>query len=411
MQVSTRGKIAIIGQGYVGLPLAMAAAESGWEVVGVDSSKQVVKNLNEGLSHIEDISNQRLLGLLNSKRYRATDSYAEIKDASVCVICVPTPLSSEGTPDITFLESAVKAIAPYLSSGTLLVNESTSYPGTLRDLIMKLVATHRDGGTHSICFASAPERIDPQNKNWDLFSTPRLVSGIDEQSRTLAREFYSTFCKNVVEVSSPEVAELAKLLENTFRQVNIALVNQLVPFCNEIGVDVREVIDAAGTKPYGFMKFFPGAGVGGHCIPVDPMYLLWKSKQLGIDLPFIEKADEVNGGMPSYVVDRLIQLTKGRESRNFLIYGMAYKPGVADTREAPAMDVAQELKSRGFQVFYVDPLVDQVPGVRPYAGEDLRGAIVVTAQPGMSVKELTQIGVPILDCTGEFRQMSGVIRL
>lgn len=405
------GTVAIVGQGYVGLPLAVAAAESGWKVVGVDSSEQLVTNLNGGISHVEDISDERLSKLINKKLYRATNSYKEVRGASVCVICVPTPLNQDGNPDTTLLGSAVKSVAPHLSSGTLLVNESTSYPGTLRDFILELVEEFRDEGTNSIYFASAPERIDPQNKFWMLSNTPRLISGVNDKSRSLAKLFYSTFCESVIEVSSPEVAELAKLLENTFRQVNIALVNQLVPFCNEIGVDIREVIDAAGTKPYGFMKFYPGAGVGGHCIPVDPMYLLWKSRQVGVNLPFIEKADEVNRKMPSYVVDRLVEMTSESEGRNFLIFGMAYKSGVGDIREAPSVEVADELKRRGYQVFYLDPLVDKVPGVPQYAGQDLRGATIVTAQPGISIAEFIEKGVPILDCTGKFRNIPSVVQL
>lgn len=406
-----REKVAIIGQGYVGLPLAVAAAESGWEVIGIDNSLDRVARLNKGLSHIEDISSERIQRLLRDHSYTATNSYDDVRYVSICVVCVPTPLSEDGVPNTSHLEDAIKSISPFLNSGTLLVNESTSFPGTLRELIVNLVAENRDQGISEIQFASAPERIDPQNSEWSLSNTPRLISGLDEQSRVRAREFYSSFCKNVVEVSSPEVAELAKLLENTFRQVNIALVNQLVPFCNEIGVDIREVIDAAGTKPYGFMKFFPGAGVGGHCIPVDPMYLLWKSRQLGVNLPFIEKADEVNGNMPKYVVERLLEMTKGRLSKNFLILGMAYKPGVSDIREAPSLKVAKELIDKGFKVVFQDPLVDQVPGIMPYEGQELRGGIVITAQPGISVSELVERKVPVLDCTGVFRNIDGVVNL
>jgi UDP-N-acetyl-D-glucosamine dehydrogenase len=411
MHEKSLGTIAVIGQGYVGLPLAVEAAEAGWVVFGVDKSSTIIENLNDGHSHIEDVSNSRLRALLKAERYIATNRYQEIAKASICVICVPTPLDDKGTPDTSILESAVKSVAPYLTPGTLLINESTSYPGTLRDLIKGIVEQNRNLGSEGIKFASAPERIDPQNRDWKLSTTPRLVSGLDIESRRAAEEFYSTFCRNLVPVSSPEVAELAKLLENTFRQVNIALVNQLVPLCHQLRIDIREVIEAAGTKPYGFMKFYPGAGVGGHCIPVDPMYLLWKSRQLGIDLPFIEKADEVNGKMPEYVVERFLDSTQNRESKQVLLLGVAYKPGVADVRESPALNVADQLKSRGFVVLYLDPLVKSVPGLEPYRGEDLRGAIVITAQPGLELESLVSAGIPILDCSGVFTDLANVERL
>ena len=269
----------------------------------------------------------------------------------------------------------------------------------------------RDSGAEGIKFASAPERIDPQNKEWKLSATPRLISGIDNEARKAAEDFYSTFCQNIVPVSSPEVAELAKLLENTFRQVNIALINQLVPFCHELGVDIREVIEAAGTKPYGFMKFYPGAGVGGHCIPVDPIYLLWKSRQLGIDLPFIEKADDINRKMPEYVTERLIALSQEKASKSVLLLGIAYKPGVSDVRESPALDVSKQLKARGFEVYFLDPLVESIDGIDPYNGEDIRAAIVVTAQPGLDLGPYVAADIPILDCTGAFKGIPNVHQL
>lgn len=411
MPVGLNGTIAVIGQGYVGLPLAVEAAEAGWTVIGVDKSPIIVKNLNSGRSHIEDISDARLSALIEGKRYVASGDYREISKATVCVICVPTPLDHEGKPDTRILESAVISVAPHLKSGTLLVNESTSYPGTLRDLIKRIVDEKRDSGAEGIKFASAPERIDPQNKEWKLSATPRLISGIDNEARKAAEDFYSTFCHNIVPVSSPEVAELAKLLENTFRQVNIALINQLVPFCHKLGIDIREVIEAAGTKPYGFMKFYPGAGVGGHCIPVDPIYLLWKSRQLGIDLPFIEKADDINRKMPEYVTERLLALTQERASKSVLLLGIAYKPGVSDVRESPALDVAKHLKARGFEVYFLDPLVESIDGIDPYNGEDIRAAIVVTAQPGLDLGPYVAADIPILDCTGAFKGIPNVHQL
>jgi len=411
MQGQSRGTIAIIGQGYVGLPLSVGAAKAGWTVIGIDKSPRVIEGLRQGRSHIEDVSSATLSELLARKSYQPTESFDEISSAEICVVCVPTPLDEKGNPNTEILESAIASVAPHLKAGTVLINESTSYPGTLRDLIFKIVEKHRAEGVSKIHFASAPERIDPQNLNWNLSNTPRLISGLDEEAREIAISFYSTICENVVPVSSPEVAELAKLLENTFRQVNIALVNQLVPFCKAMGIDIREVVEAAGTKPYGYLKFYPGAGVGGHCIPVDPMYLLWKSRELGVDLPFIQKADEVNGGMPRYVVDRALSMTKGRIAKKFLIMGIAYKSGVGDVRESPAIEVIDELRKRGFGAVFVDPFVSDVAGISHYSGEELRGVIVVTAQPGMKVEPFINLNVPILDCTGAFKRFSAVEQL
>jgi len=407
----TKHSIAVIGQGYVGLPLAVASAEAGFNVVGLDKSSDLVSRLHSGESHIEDIANNRLMSLIASGRYRSSTDFSDIAGATVCIICVPTPLASDGTPDLSFLEKAVISVAPYLQDNVLLINESTSYPGTLRDVIKPLVEKNRKGGAASIYFASAPERIDPKNEKWDLKSTPRLVSGLDREATDLAKSFYSTICSQVIEVSSPEVAEMAKLLENTFRQVNIALVNQLVPFSRELGIDIREVIKAAGTKPYGFMEFYPGAGVGGHCIPIDPMYLLWKSRQLGIDLPFIESADRVNANMPAYVSKRLVEIIKDDKSKNVLICGVSYKSGVADVRESPAHQVALELGKLGYKVLWNDPLVESFQGFEKYSSQGLCGAIIVTAQVGLDRQFIENLKVPVLDCTGMFSLATNAIQL
>ena len=251
------GRVSIVGQGYVGLPLAMAAVKAGWDVTGIDVSVKNVESLNAGKSHIEDVSDSELAEAISLGLYRASNKGIAAESSDVCVICVPTPLNSDGLPDLSFLESAVNQVAEHLKPDALLVSESTSYPGTVRELVMPLVASLREDGGKKMSFASAPERVDPRNANWNMFNTPRLVSGIDEISTKRALDFYSSICETVIPVSKPEVAEMAKLLENTFRQVNIALVNQLVPFCKELGIDVREVVEAAGSKPYGYMKFFP----------------------------------------------------------------------------------------------------------------------------------------------------------
>jgi UDP-N-acetyl-D-glucosamine dehydrogenase len=242
-------------------------------------------------------------------------------------------------------------------------------------------------------------------------NTPRLVSGIDQVSTQRALDFYRSVCESVIEVSKPEVAEMAKLLENTFRQVNIALINQLVPLCKELGIDIREVVEAAGSKPYGYMKFFPGAGVGGHCIPIDPLYLLWKARQVGIELPFVKEADEINGAMPVYVSSRLIDLAKPAPGSYLAILGVAYKSGISDIRESPAEDVARSLQSQGFKVLWSDPLVKSFHDYQELADQKLAGAIVVTAQEGLAVAEIAKSGVPILDCTGAYKDVKGVEQL
>jgi UDP-N-acetyl-D-glucosamine dehydrogenase len=408
---NSRSRVSIVGQGYVGLPLAMAAVKAGWDVTGIDVSAKTVEYLNAGISHIEDVSNTELAEAVSKGEYRASIDGISAESSDVCVICVPTPLDSQGLPDLSFLKSAVALVAEYLKPDVLLVSESTSYPGTVRDLVKPLVASLRADGGEKMSFASAPERVDPRNAKWNMENTPRLVSGIDEVSTKRALDFYSSICETVIPVSKPEVAEMAKLLENTFRQVNIALVNQLVPFCKELGIDVREVVEAAGSKPYGYMKFYPGAGVGGHCIPIDPLYLLWKARQVGHELPFVAKADEVNGNMPKYVVERVVEMSSPQFGAHVAILGVAYKSGISDVRESPAEHVAQALVSKGLKPVWVDPLVESFHGFEKHNGHKISGAIVVTAQEGLPVRELAESGVPILDCTGVFKGISGVEQL
>lgn len=408
MKSFLRGKVVIVGQGYVGLPLALELAKADWQVVGFDISKSIVSQLNSGSSHIEDVSNLELNKFLENGQYKASSSLNEFEDAEVCVICVPTPLNEQGDPNLSMLDSAIRMVATNLYSEALLINESTSYPGTVRDYIEPLVKSLRVDRANSMLFASAPERIDPRNANWQLKNTTRIVSGLDQKSTEKALRFYETICDDVVEVSSPEVAEMAKLLENTFRQVNIALVNQLVPLCRNIDINIHEVIEAAGTKPYGFMKFFPGAGVGGHCIPVDPLYLLWRARLVGLDLPFVAQADLVNSNMATYVASRLIELAKPEKGDYLVLLGVGYKKGISDTRETPAIKVGQVMLQRGFTPLWFDPLVPNFEHFDRWDGQSIRGAAVITAQPGLPLKEMISQKIPILDCTGEFRFKNGV---
>lgn len=405
--------VAIIGQGYVGLPLAMAATSAGWNVVGIDVNKKTVANLNLGKSHIEDISDQILQKVISANVFKASEDFTNVENADVVVICVPTPLNNNREPDLAFLNGAVTAVAPHLKKDVLLISESTSYPGTVRDVVKGIISTLREDKGDGILLASAPERVDPGNERYNHKNTPRLVAGLTPEATRKAAEFYRSFTETVIEVSSPEVAETAKLLENTFRQVNIALVNEVAIISRALGIDVREVIEAANSKPYGFMKFTPGAGVGGHCIPVDPSYFSWRAKQVGAQARFIDLANEVNDQMPIYVSDRLLKMIgKPATGLNLLICGVAYKPGVGDVRETPADGVAEYLVSLGAKISWHDPLVESWRGQErsPLTGK-YDGAIVVTPQPGMDLAPLVAAKTPIFDCTGGYKNLPLVEQL
>ena len=295
-------KIVVIGQGYVGLPIAMHAAKAGYEVVGFDLNSELVSDLNSGKSHIEDISSTELSAIIQLSKYRATENPEDINRAEIAVIAVPTPLNKNREPDLSFIESACEILSKHLTNSALIINESTSYPGTLRNLIAKKVD---EKSSFSHRFAISPERVDPGNKDWGIENTPRLFAGLTREAAVETQIFYANFCNNLIEVSSPEVAEAAKLFENSFRQVNIALVNELALISRTLGISVREVLEAADSKPYGFMKFNPGLGVGGHCIPVDPTYLAFVAKKGGTPAAFIELANSVNLEMPTKIVERI----------------------------------------------------------------------------------------------------------
>ena len=406
-----RSNVAIIGQGYVGFPLAMHAWRAGWNVIGIDVSSDVVSTVAAGKSHIEDVSNDDVREALDSGTYKITDDFGSVSNCDVCVICVPTPVDQHNLPDLTYLDSAIRKVAHHLKKEALLISESTSFPGTVTELIQPILEELRLDKGVEIDIVSAPERIDPRNKSFNIKNTPRVVGGLTDKGTSRAKAFYETFCDTVHEVSSPAVAEFAKLLENTFRQVNIALVNQLVPFANSIGVDIREVISASGTKPYGFMSFYPGAGVGGHCIPVDPLYLLWRARKENLELKFIDEADRVNSQMPIYVVDRLLAKIPTKKKGSIVILGVAYKQGISDIRETPAKLVADELSSRGFNPLWCDPLVEKFYDFSEYQRDTVEAAVIVTAQSNLPVDQLSAAGVPILDCTGVFKGMEGVEQL
>ena len=405
--------LAIIGQGYVGLPLAMAAVDAGWSVVGVDNFEAKVTQINGGSSPVEDISDAQLQAAIAKGLYRATTDVSEVSSASVITICVPTPLDEKREPDLSLLRSAATGIAPYVANETLVVSESTSYPGTLRDIIIPIVKSLKPRETSAVYFASAPERVNPGDPVWNQKNTPRLVGAIDEESQKRALAFYESICDTAVSVSTPEVAEAAKLLENTFRLVNIALINEFTQLCSASGINVHEVIDAASSKPYGFMPFRPGVGVGGHCIPVDPLYLTWWARQNGSKAIFVEAADSINHAMPKYVSERALSMVdKSINNPKILILGVAYKPGIGDVRETPVSELRDYLKAQGADVAWHDPLVPVWEGSKPVDLDwDCDVAILATKQPGMKVDLLIARGVQILDCTNAFPNQSGVSSL
>jgi UDP-N-acetyl-D-glucosamine dehydrogenase len=405
--------LAVVGQGYVGLPLAMAAIDAGWSVIGIDNLEAKVSQINKGISPVEDISDLQLQSAMDKGVYRATTDFTAVADASVITICVPTPLDDNREPDLALLRSAAAGIAPYVTNETLVVSESTSYPGTLREIIIPIINSFKPASTSSIYFASAPERVNPGDPIWNQKNTPRLVGAIDEGSKIRALAFYEAICDAVVLVSTPEVAEAAKLLENTFRLVNIALVNEFTQLCSASGINVHEVIDAASSKPYGFMPFRPGVGVGGHCIPVDPLYLTWWARQNGSNATFVELADVINHGMPKYVAHRALSMVDQTiDNPKVLIIGVAYKPGVGDVRETPVSELRDYLKKVGAEVAWHDPLVKLWESTDPVNLDwDCDVAILATMHPGMNLDKLIERGIRILDCTNSITGKEGVFSL
>ena len=395
-------KVAIIGQGYVGLTISVFAAEH-HTVVGFDMNQGVVDALNSGKSHIEGVASSDLAKWIAAGRYQATTNAAEIAGSDVVVIAVPTPLTADRKPDLSFVEAACKTIGENLKTPALIINESTSFPGTVRNLIKPEIEKHF-GGAIEHMYAVSPERVDPGRVDWDQKNTPRLYAGLTPEASAAVREFYSTFCDNLVEVSSPEVAEAAKLFENTFRQVNIALVNEFAQIAHALGISVYETLDAAATKPYGFMKFMPSAGVGGHCIPVDPSYLADTAARVGVPATFIERANEVNLEMAAYVVGRVAADNGGTLSgKSVQVIGVAYKPNVADTRETPAELVIEELKKAGASVSWHDPVVQSWRGGQSsnLGGSEI--AIVVTMHDVVSSESVLASAPYVFDTTGKIK--------
>jgi UDP-N-acetyl-D-glucosamine dehydrogenase len=366
-------RIAILGLGYVGLPLAVVFAEAGFNVTGIDPDVRKPDSVNKGVSYIPDISTERLAPLVKSGKLRATTDFSVLKEIDAASICVPTPLRQTGDPDMSFILSATEELAKYMHKGMIVVLESSTYPGTTREIMLPKLGEEKGFKVGEEWFlAFSPERVDPGRKDFTTLNTPKVVGGITEACAEVATAWYGGAIRNIYRVSSAEAAEMAKLLENTFRMVNIAMVNEMAIMCERMGVDVWEVIDAAATKPFGFMKFTPGPGLGGHCIPIDPLYLSWKMKSYQYNARFIELSSEITTNMPRYVVNRILDALNDRgqtlKGARVLVLGAAYKPDIDDIRESPALEVIDLLRKKGAQVSYHDPYI---PALKTHAGHEM----------------------------------------
>lgn len=408
-------KVVVVGQGYVGLPLAMGAVEAGYMVLGVDSDKNRIESLSDGVSFVEDIDSSTLRNALTSKRYRATTDYSEAANFDIAVVTVPTPLK-EGLPDLTYIESSIASLGAHLKAGATVVLESTTYPGTTEEVVIPILE-NKSGLEAGVDFfvGYSPERIDPGNPKWNLKNTPKVVSGINSASLQKVSDFYNTFVEKVVPVSSPREAELTKLLENTFRHVNIALVNELAIFGHQLGVNVWESIEAASTKPFGFMKFTPGPGVGGHCLPIDPSYLSWQVKRkLGKTFRFVELANDINDHMPDYVFERVAQILnksgKSVSGSSIALVGIAYKANSSDVRESPAIRLIELLNAAGAKVSALDPHIQQRSWPDGVAELETMNelieicdlAILVTAHDDLDYSSLAESNIQVFDTRNVF---------
>ncbi|HOG59650.1 MAG TPA: nucleotide sugar dehydrogenase [Anaerolineaceae bacterium] len=377
-----RANIGIIGLGYVGLPLAITFANAGFNVTGIDPNQEKVDSINRGESYILDVPNAHVRKHVEAGRLRATTDYSLLAEIDAVSICVPTPLRKTGDPDLSFIANASESLAPYLHRGMVIVLESSTYPGTTRELVLpKLSECCGLKVGEDFFLAFSPERVDPGRTDWTTYNTPKVVGGITQACTEVSTTWYAQALETVVPVSTTEVAEMTKLLENTFRMINISMVNELAQMCDRLGIDVWEVIDAAATKPFGFMKFTPGPGMGGHCIPIDPLYLSWKMKSINYTARFIDLASEIDSNMPRYVVskiqDALNRYKKPLNGSKVLILGVAYKPNINDLRESPAFDVIHLLQEKGALVSYYDPFVPEVDFefVRMNSEKDLAAAV------------------------------------
>jgi UDP-N-acetyl-D-glucosamine dehydrogenase len=404
--------VGVIGLGYVGLPLAVAFAEAGEDVVAVDLDERKISAIGAGESYIEDIPSERLRAVL--PRIEAWTHFAPLARADAIFICVPTPLTANREPDLEPLISAGRALGHVVQRGQLIVLESTTYPGTTRERLLPLLERRGLRAGDGLNVAFSPERVDPGRTDFTMRNTPKVVGGITEECTQRAAEIYSRICDSVVPVSSPEVAEMTKLLENIFRSVNIALVNELSMLSDRMGIDIWEVVDAASTKPYGFMRFEPGPGMGGHCLPVDPFYLTWRAREFHMSTEFIELAGKVNQQMPFYCAERvehaLNDACKSVKGSRILVLGASYKGGVGDIRESPALRIMEVLAERGAVIAYSDPFVPELPrmGLTSVELDDLAGydaVVLVTAHPGIDYAAVLEQSELLVDLRGITRKL------
>ena len=405
--------VGVVGLGYVGLPLAVDFCEAGHDVIGIDIDARRTDAIAAGRSDIEDITDERLAAI--GRRLTPTTRYAALAKADAVIIAVPTPLTPNREPDLGPLVAAASSVAQVLQHGQLVILESTTYPGTTRERLVPLLEESGLAAGADFNVAYSPERIDPGNENYGLRNTPKVVAGLTETCADRAVALYGGVCEEVVRVSTPEVAELTKLLENVFRSVNIALVNELAMLCDRMEIDIWEVVDAAATKPYGFMKFVPGPGMGGHCLPVDPFYLAWRARQFGVTTEFIELAGEVNQQMPYFCADKVARAlnddSKPLRGSRIVILGVSYKAGVGDVRESPALKLVDLLQARGAEVVYSDPYVPELSHaglVSETLDEALDGcdcAVVVTAHPELDLQRVVDEAPVVVDLRGVTRDI------
>jgi UDP-N-acetyl-D-glucosamine dehydrogenase len=421
---SRKARIGVVGLGYVGLPLAVEFAQAGFEVTGIDLNEKKTARINAGESYVGDVPSGSLEPLVKDGRLRATTDFSIIRDLDTVNVCVPTPLRKTKDPDMSYIVAACEEIARYFHDGMLIILESTTYPGTTDELILPMLEKSglKAGDDFFLCFS--PERVDPGNAKYQTKNIPKVVGGATPVCTELGRLFYSQALEHVVPVSSTQVAEMVKLLENTFRMINIGLVNEIAVMCDGMGINVWEVIEAAATKPFGFMPFYPGPGLGGHCIPIDPFYLSWKTKQAGIEARFIELAGYINGQMPHFVVSKvqnaLNEVCKAIKGSKIHIYGVSYKRDIDDVRESPALDIMMLLQRRGALVSYADPHVPQIclgdEVLRAQDGKALRAAdcvVIVTDHSAFDYKSLVDEARLIVDTRNALRgvQSEKIVRL
>jgi UDP-N-acetyl-D-glucosamine dehydrogenase len=400
-------KIGVVGLGYVGLPLVVAFCEAGYDVVGVDTDSRMVERLAAGRSHIEDVSDATLAAIAG--RFRPTTRYADLAQTGAVIVAVPTPLTRNREPDLQPLIGCASSLAKVLQAGQLVVLESTTYPGTLRERFVPLLEESGLAAGRDFHAAFSPERIDPGRTDYTLRNTPKVVGGLTDECLRRAVDLYRSVCNEVVEVSTPEAAELTKLLENIFRSVNIALVNELAVLCDRMDIDVWEVVEAAATKPYGFMSFKPGPGMGGHCLPVDPFYLSWRAREFDMQTEFVELAGEVNQAMPYFCVDRIARAlndhSKSVRGSRIAIFGVSYKPGVGDLRESPALRIIRILRERGAELSYHDDFVPELSdhGLVSEWPESPDCSVIVTAHPGLDLERIVRESPLVVDFRGVTR--------